>query len=171
MFSVHLFYGYIHIESYYNMCSWSVKFFQLCLTCCALTNGEKVIKLCSNLLKKSSLDQADLTHEYENFLGLMFQNSSRINDRTFPARSQFTEDPDDNYASADVLASLDFLEQTLPYLSRQYDERDLILDINNGGQQNVRGALCQKKVANDLQSLLFLFYLKLGQGTFKKKQQ
>ena len=61
---------------------------------------------------------------------------SPLGQNLIPAKSRFTEHIN-YFASADVLDNVDFFVDSLPFLSRQYDERDFLLYLtsNNPGSQ------------------------------------
>ena len=70
---------------------------------------------------------------------MMLRNSSNIGlspRNLIPAKSRFTEHIN-YFASADVLDNVDFFVDSLPFLSRQYDERDFLLYLtsNNPGSR------------------------------------
>merc|ERR1719216_474047 len=68
-----------------------------------------------------------LEDEYQNYLGVMFRNSSliRLNSPAIHTTSKFI-DKSNYYASAEILGNLNFIEKEMSNLKRQFDEIDLI---------------------------------------------
>ena len=83
------------------------------------------VSICSSKLKKSAIDPNSILEEYEQFLAVMFRNTSNIG-RVISATSTFQESPN-YFASSAILDTADFIVKTIPYLAHQYDEQDLIL--------------------------------------------
>lgn len=112
----------------------------ICVVLVSSLSPHLEIQICSKLIRNSAKYPEIALELYEDFLAAMFRNSSANiwKDGRIPAKSTLMENAD-YFASADILDTLEFFVQTLPYLSHQYDERDLILYISsqNADQINI----------------------------------